>query len=91
LLENVLAKGEVRSSDREPPPGSWLLESEVNASVAEGLKKLSPQDRQILLLKYTEGWGYEALAKHLGITVKTVEYRLLKARRALRSHLSGFD
>lgn len=91
LLENVLAKGEVRSSDREPPPGSWLLESETNASLAKGLEKLSPQDRQILLLKYTEGWDYEALAKHLGITVKTVEYRLLKARRALRSQLSGFD
>jgi len=91
LLENVLAKGEVRSCDREPPPGTWLLESETNASLAQGLEKLSPQDRQILLLKYTEGWGYEALAKHLGITVKTVEYRLLKARRALRAHLSGFE
>jgi RNA polymerase sigma-70 factor (ECF subfamily) len=40
-----------------------------------------------LLLKYKEGWGYQELAEHLGITVKTVEYRLLKARRALRALL----
>lgn len=91
LVQGVIEKGEVRSSDREPAPGAWLLDQEDQASLASGLAKLSAQDRQILLLKYTEGWGYEALARHLGITVKTVEYRLLKARRALRAQLSAIE
>jgi RNA polymerase sigma-70 factor (ECF subfamily) len=52
------------------------------------MEQLDPQDRQILLLKYTEGWGYQELADHLGISIKTVEYRLLKARKSLRAKLS---
>ncbi len=36
------------------------------------------------MLKYTEGWGYRELAEHLGTTVKTIEYRLLRARQELR-------
>ena len=91
LVQGVIEKGEVRSSDREPAPGAWLLGQEDQASIASGLAKLYAQDRQILLLKYTEGWGYEALARHLGITVKTVEYRLLTARRALRAQLSAIE
>jgi RNA polymerase sigma-70 factor (ECF subfamily) len=60
---------------------------EDDSALGEAMKKLPSHDRQILLLKYTEGWGYQELAEHLGITVKTVEYRLLKARRALRALL----
>ena len=44
-------------------------------------------DREILLLKYTEGWTYKQLAAHLGVKVKTVEHRLMKARRDLRRRL----
>jgi RNA polymerase sigma-70 factor (ECF subfamily) len=69
-------------------PDSWLLRVETQASIQQGLARLNPQDRQLLLLKYTEDWGYEQLAQHLGVSVKTIEYRLLKARRALRSELS---
>jgi len=43
------------------------------------------------MLKYTEGWGYQELSEHLGITVKTVEYRLVKARRALRAFLNAVE
>jgi RNA polymerase sigma-70 factor (ECF subfamily) len=42
-----------------------------------------------LLLKYTEGWSYEQLAQHLGVSIKTIEYRLLRARNALRTELMG--
>ena len=69
-------------------PCSWVLMTETQDSVRKGLEKLHPQDCQLLLLKYTEGWGYEQLASHLGVSVKTIEYRLLKARRALRSVLA---
>jgi RNA polymerase sigma-70 factor (ECF subfamily) len=55
--------------------------------VTAALEKLKPPDREILLLKYTEKWSYEQLAEHLGVSVKTVEYRLLRARRAMRGHL----
>jgi RNA polymerase sigma-70 factor (ECF subfamily) len=40
------------------------------------------------MLKYTEGWGYRELADHLGVSIKTIEYRLLRARQSLRAAIN---
>jgi RNA polymerase sigma factor (sigma-70 family) len=90
LLSNAVDAGRGSEHSNAPEPGEWLMMKEDDSEVQQALSQLSTQDRQILLLKYTEGWGYQDLAEHLGITVKTVEYMLLKARRALRAKLSGF-
>jgi RNA polymerase sigma factor (sigma-70 family) len=68
-------------------PGEWLLRAEQTTQVSQALRRLDANDRQILLLKYSEGWGYREIAEHLGTTVKTVEYRLLRARQAMRDAL----
>ena len=75
----------------EPNPRDWVLRQEQRQSVTTAMARLTSRDREILLLKYTEKWSYEQLARHLGVSVKTVEYRLLRARRALRRHLRRFD
>lgn len=90
LLEGAIAAGRVEEYSRECAPGEWMLKDEASSSVADGLTRLEAPERQLLMLKYTEGWGYQELADHLGISIKTVEYRLLKARRALRSRMNGF-
>jgi RNA polymerase sigma-70 factor (ECF subfamily) len=87
-MERAGALGQLQSDCVECPPGEWLLKSESSNGVNSAMERLDPQDRQILLLKYTEGWGYQELADHLGISIKTVEYRLLKARKSLRAKLS---
>jgi RNA polymerase sigma-70 factor (ECF subfamily) len=46
-------------------------------------------ERQLLLLKYAEGWSYRQIAEQLGVQEDTVEYRLLKARKKLRRELSA--
>lgn len=74
-------------SGEEPSSNHWLMKQETMASVREALKHINESDRQILLLKYTEGWNYRELSAHLGISIKTVEYRLLRARDALREVL----
>ena len=88
LLESLANQSNPIPPQDHLQPDSWLLRVEAQASIQQGLARLNPQDRQLLLLKYTEDWGYEQLAQHLGVSVKTIEYRLLKARRALRSELS---
>jgi RNA polymerase sigma-70 factor (ECF subfamily) len=80
----------VPSSAPEPNPRDWVLGQELRQSVTAALERLTPHDREILLLKYTEEWSYQQLAEHLGVSMKTVEYRLLRARRALRGHLRRF-
>lgn len=85
LHDGIVQSGQLIDAARDPEPGEWLMRQESVASLAEGLDRVDPLDRQLLLLKYTEGWGYQQLAEYLGISMKTVEYRLLKARRALRA------
>ncbi len=65
----------------------WLLLTEVEQRVKRAMRELPESDREILLLKYTEEWSYRDLANHLGVTLKTIEYRLLRARKALRRQL----
>jgi RNA polymerase sigma factor (sigma-70 family) len=91
LLNGAINAGKAAEHSMEPSPGEWLLQTERRKKVGEALETLEPQDRQILLLKYTEGWGYQELAEHLGITIKTVEYRLLKARKALRAQMGELE
>jgi RNA polymerase sigma-70 factor (ECF subfamily) len=87
LIDGAIAAGRSKEHSSELAPGDWLMRTESMTSVVEAMKTLDPQDRQILMLKYTEGWGYQDLSDHLGITIKTVEYRLLKARKALRARI----
>ncbi len=91
LVDGVIAAGRASEQSSGLAPGEWLMQVEKLKSVAEAMKLLDPQDRQILMLKYTEDWGYQALSEHLGITIKTVEYRLLKARNSLRAIMNTWE
>ncbi len=62
----------------------WLMRSEQAGMVSKALRQLDEADRQLLLLKYSENWGYRELAEKLGVSVKTIEYRLFRAREAMR-------
>ncbi len=68
-----------------------LLAAEVQTCVQQALEGLSEIDRQMLMLKYAEGWSYRELAEHLGVRDDTIEYRLLKARKHLRRLLRRFE
>jgi RNA polymerase sigma-70 factor (ECF subfamily) len=89
LLEGAIRAGRGDEHVKELEPGAWMIKGEETHTVVSGLQHIDPQDRQLLLLKYTEGWGYQELSDHLGISLKTVEYRLLKARRALRASIQS--
>ncbi len=67
---------------------SWLMKQECYDSIGDAMKHLSSEDQEILALKYTEDWTYQQIANHLGVSVKTIEYRLLRARTSLAKRLS---
>lgn len=69
-------------------PLRWLLLQERERAVHSALDDLDEVDRQLLWLKYTEHWTYQQLADRLGVTVHTIEHRLLTARRRLRARLA---
>ena len=74
-----------------PQPLDWMLRKEQQTNLQRALGELRPQEREILALKYTENWTYRQIAERLGVPERTVEYRLLHARKALRKNLTLMD
>ncbi|RLS56827.1 MAG: RNA polymerase sigma factor [Planctomycetota bacterium] len=68
-------------------PLRWLLGRERQGSIQAAFDALPELDRQILILKHAENWSYRQLADRLGVSLNTVEYRLLQARKRLRTEL----
>jgi RNA polymerase sigma-70 factor (ECF subfamily) len=68
-------------------PLGWLLGREHRQAVRQAMQQLSDTDREILMLKYAENWTYQQLADRLGVTVHTIEHRLLKAKQRMRQLL----
>lgn len=79
----------VEHCQREPEPLAWLLADERQRLTRQALVRLSPRDREILLLKYTESWSYQQLSDRLGISETAVEARLHRARGRLRRELTA--
>lgn len=69
-------------SEPEPElsPAEWVMQVERAESVRETLGGLADEDRQILRMKYEDGLRYAEIAAALGLSVKSVEYRLSAAR-----------
>ena len=68
-------------------PLRWILDDEQARLVQRALQRLVARDRELLLLKYSEGWSCSQLAERLGVSVTAVETRLHRARQRLRHEL----
>jgi RNA polymerase sigma-70 factor (ECF subfamily) len=55
---------------------------DVSLAVRAVLKKLSVKERELLLLKYVDGKSVKTIAKALGLSLKSVESSLYRARKA---------
>lgn len=73
--------------ERVPDPAEWVCRDEAHELVRRAMKNLSPQDREILLLKHVESWTYQQISDRLGISYDKVIYRLSRARNHLRKRL----
>ena len=80
-----VAELEVTSS--EAGPLDWMLNRESEENLQQALNQLGDGQREILMLKFSENWSYQQLADHIGISVRAIEHRLLKAKKQLRTIL----
>jgi RNA polymerase sigma-70 factor (ECF subfamily) len=90
-LRDRLERDAIVAGSAAPDALDWLLQRETVQAVRKALSELRPSDREILVLKYTEHWSYADLARHLGASAGTIEYRLVRARKALRKRLCAQD
>lgn len=72
-------------------PGRALERSEDEAQLQDALNRLSPEHREVLVLKDIEGLKYEDIAEILGVPIGTIRSRLHRARLELRDLLSPHD
>jgi RNA polymerase sigma-70 factor, ECF subfamily len=75
-------------TDAAYSPLAWLVRDERQQLVQDALRRLPPRDAELLVLKYAEGHAARELAERLGVAVGTIEARLHRARRRLRTELA---
>jgi RNA polymerase sigma-70 factor (ECF subfamily) len=64
--------------------------TEARLDLASMLETLSPEHRQVIVLREVEGLSYEEMAATLGVPRGTVESRLHRARAELRQRFAGY-
>lgn len=92
LVDRYAEKLQPRESDsREVSPLEWMIAEENATKIQKAMAGLHRRDREILLLKYEQGWSYRKIVDHLGISQSAVEARLYRARNRLREALVKSD
>jgi RNA polymerase sigma factor (sigma-70 family) len=84
-LRRVLARLNRLWLDRQSPTSPKPLnETERWDQLQQAMAKLSPTDRQLLVLKYLEDWPIEELAGQFDLSIETLHVRLHRARFRLK-------
>jgi RNA polymerase sigma-70 factor (ECF subfamily) len=75
-------------TERSSPPGS--AETDSRLDLTRMLEGLSPDQREVIVLRELEGLTYEEMAAALHVPRGTVESRLHRARAALKQLFRGY-
>ena len=71
-------------------PLKILLEHELEIKVAEGIAKLPPLQREVIILREIQELSYEDIAKITGDDLNAVKVRLYRARRNLARRIAPY-
>lgn len=70
-------------------PEKKLLEDETHQLLLEALKKLSPDEQMLLMLREFEDYSYEDLAEYFHVSIGTIMSRLHYTRKKLKKAFLG--
>lgn len=73
--------------DSTPGPQEAAERQELRRQIQEGLNTLSPEHRQVLILREMHQLSYEEIAQTLELDLGTVKSRISRGRRQLRNFL----
>jgi len=72
----------------QPTEGTSSIDVNI---VEKALREMSPEDRELLTLKYLDGLHYDELAERLGVPLGTIMSRLYYARGRFREKVVRFQ
>lgn len=81
--------GTIADSHLKESPGRELERSRLKDRIFDAMETLTPEHRQIILLREVEGFSYKEISDVMGIPEGTVMSRLFYARRKLQGILKG--
>ncbi len=70
-------------------PATVAAENELHATLLRAVQALPALYREPFVLRHLQDWSYAEIGEVLGLTIETVETRLVRARRMLRETLQG--
>lgn len=73
--------------DRAPTPQETVERAELRQEIEAGLQALSPEHRQVLVLREMHQLSYDEIAQTLDLDVGTVKSRISRGRKQLRNIL----
>ena len=74
-------------ADHAPQPQETLERKELKAQIEAGLQSLTPDHRQVLILREMHQLSYDEISAVLELDVGTVKSRINRARKQLRNFL----
>lgn len=69
-------------------PQEELERRELHRAVQQALDRLTPEHREVLLLRQMQGLSYQEIGAALSLEEGTVKYRISRAKRQLRTILA---
>lgn len=92
LNDELFDAGRIDSSAATTPqqnkrPDEAMVQSELRKEIQDALDKLSPEHREVILLREVQGMDYKEIAKITENTMGTVMSRIFYARKKLQTYL----
>lgn len=71
----------------ELAPAVRLADKEIRARIDAAVQRLTPEHREVIVLREIEGLDYQEIADRVGISIGTVMSRLFYSRKKLQTML----
>lgn len=88
IVDRDTARLIAEAMDRGPLPPEWLAQQEVRDHLLLAITELMAPEQNIIYRFYFAGESYQELADACGVSVRSIEGRLYRARAALRRKLA---
>ncbi len=87
----VISLEQCEESSGETAAATADITGDAKIDIEEAMRMLSPDHREVILLREMRGLSYEEISEVLGIPRGTVESRLFRARQELRTLLRDYE